>query len=421
MKVVVIGAGVTGVTLAWELCQRGHEVTVVEALNEAGQETSRANAAQRSYGAVYPWASPALMKLALRTLFSKHGAFKLALPPGPETIAFLLRTLKHALTPGRFDANREAMLRLAEHSRQRFLALQDELGPALRFDGGHQGLIELASSVKERERLGADTVMLERLGIDYELLDASGVRRYEPALNNEAPLAGGLRLVADGTGDCHQFTQSLAAAAAEAGVVFRYKQAVTELGVDNNRVTSVTLDSQERLTPDAVALCAGFASRVLARSVGVSAPIYPVKGYSMTLPQIDAQCGPRSTVLDDRYKVVCTRLGDRLRVSGFVELCGLDRRLPAARFEVMQAALRSRFPGATAGKVEQAWAGFRPMTPDGPPLLGASPDGRLPNLFFNTGHGTFGWTLSAGSADWVARQMDGEALPAYLQGFAVRG
>ncbi|MFG1496824.1 D-amino acid dehydrogenase [Saccharospirillum sp. HFRX-1] len=421
MKVVVIGAGVTGVTLAWELCQRGHDVTVVEALSEPGLETSRANAAQRSYGAVYPWASPALMQQALRTFFSKNGAFKLALPPSPETLAFALRTLKHALTPGRFDANREAMLRLAEHSRQCFLALQEELGAALAFDGDHRGLIELASSVKERERLGADTTLLERLGIDYELLDAAGVRRYEPALNNDAPLAGGLRLVSDGTGDCHQFTQALAAQAAVAGVRFRYGVSVKELAVENNRVRAVILDNDERLELDAAALCAGVASRVLARSVGLAAPIYPVKGYSMTLPLINADQGPRSTVLDDRYKVVCTRLGERLRVSGFVELCGLDRRLPPARFEVMQQALRSRFPAATNGQVEQAWAGFRPMTPDGPPLLGASPDGRLPNLYFNTGHGTFGWTLSAGSANWVARQLDGEALPDYLRGFGVRG
>ncbi|PTY38682.1 FAD-dependent oxidoreductase [Saccharospirillum sp. MSK14-1] len=419
MKVVVIGAGVTGVTLAWELCQRGHDVTVIEALSESGLETSRANAAQRSYGAVYPWASPALMTLALRTLFSKRGAFKLALPPSPETIAFLLRTLKNAVTPGRFDANREAMLRLAEDSRLRFLELQDQLGEALVFDGEHEGVLELASTHQERERLGGDTAMLTRLGIEHELLDAEGVRRYEPALANDAPLAGGLRLSTDGTGDCHQFTQSLAAAAAAAGVTFRYNQAVTELGVENNRVTSVLLDSNERLSTDAVALCAGFASRVLARSVGLAAPIYPVKGYSMTLPLIDAQHGPRSTVLDDRYKVVCTRLGDRVRVSGFVELAGLDRHLPPARFEVLQQALHSRFPGATAGQVEQAWAGFRPMTPDGPPLLGASPDGRLPNLFFNTGHGTFGWTLSAGSAQWVARLMDGDALPDYVKGFQV--
>jgi len=356
MKVVVVGAGVTGVTLAWELCQRGHEVTVVEALNEAAEETSRANAAQRSYGAVYPWASPALMTLALRTFFSKDSAFKLALPPSPETLAFLFRTLKHALTPGRFEANREAMLRLAEHSRQCFLALEDELGDALIFDGEHRGVLELASTDKERERLGADTAMLERLGIEYELLDAAGVRRYEPALDTDAPLAGGLRLMTDGTGDCYQFTQSLAQQAAAAGVTFRYNKAVTQLAVEHNSVKAVVLDQGERLNADAVVLCAGFASR----------------------------------------------------------------RLPAARFEVMQRALHSRFPDATAGKVEQAWAGFRPMTPDGPPLLGASPDGRLPNLYFNTGHGTFGWTLSAGSANWVARHMDGEPMPAYLRGFSLR-
>ncbi len=416
MHVVVVGAGVVGVTTAWALRQRGHEVTVVERLAEAGMETSRANAAQRSYGVVYPWASAAMVRKALPMLVRQDGALKIALPPSLTTLRFLLDTLRFAYAPGLYGLNRRAMVRLAMHSRDCFRQLEDTL--ELAFDGAHAGLLHLASTPAALTEYRATAALLDELGVANRLLTPAQVREAEPGMTGSGPLHGALSYDTDGTGDCHLFTQALAKACTAEGVDFRYQTGVRCLVSDDRKVTALELETAgrapETLAADAVVISAGCGSPALLQGLGVRVPIYPVKGYSLTTEMEDASRGPRSTVHDDYFKVVSTRLGNRLRVTGFVELAGFNRDIPERRLQTLRKSVAARFPGAADLDAARQWTGFRPMTPDGPPMIGRGP---RDNLFLNTGHGTFGWTFSAGSADLIAQLIDGETPALTLDAF----
>lgn len=415
MHIAIIGAGVVGVTTAHALVSRGHRVSVIERLDAAGLETSRGNAGQRSYGYVYPWASPAMIKKALPWLVKPSGPLKMRMPPTPWTLRFLTATWRFANAPGVFQANKRAMLRLGTYSRQCFVDLEENLD--LAFDGGHGGLIDLASDDATAEGLKATAGLLSEMGIDHQWLTPEGLAEVEPGLRGDAPLVGALRLPGDGTGDCQRFTQALAAECERLGVTFRYatevREVVRERGVvralqlspATATATATSPSEGETLEVDALVISAGCQSPGLAEAVGVKLPIYPVKGYSLTAPLEDPARAPRSTVIDDRYKVVATRLGNRLRATGFVELDEFDRRIPEARLATIRHAVESRFPGAADLDQAESWTGFRPMTPDGPPIIGQA---KLDNLYFNTGHGTFGWTLSAGSAQLIAQLLDGD-------------
>lgn len=411
MHIAIIGAGVVGVTTAHALASRGHRVSVIERLDAAGLETSRGNAGQRSYGYVYPWASPAMIKKALPWLIKSSGPLKMRLPPTPWTLRFLTATWRFANAPGVFEANKRAMLRLGTYSRQCFFDLEEGLD--LAFDGGHGGLIDLASDTTTAGGLKATAGLLSEMGIEHEWFTREGLAEVEPGLRGEAPLVGALRLPGDGTGDCQRFTQALAGECERLGVTFRYATEVRELVRERGVVRALqlvptsmaSLDDGETLAVDALVVSAGCESPGLAEAVGVKLPIYPVKGYSLTAPLEDPERAPRSTVIDDRYKVAVTRLGDRLRATGFVELDEFDRRIPESRLATIRKAVESRFPGAADLDRAESWTGFRPMTPDGPPIIGQA---KLDNLYFNTGHGTFGWTLSAASAQLIGQLVDGE-------------
>ena len=416
MHVVVVGAGVVGVTTAWALRQRGYQVTVVERLEQAGLETSRANAAQRSYGVVYPWASAAMVRKALPMLLNKDGALKMAMPPSLTTLRFLFDTLRFAYSPGLYGLNRRAMLRLAMHSRDCFARLHDTLD--LAFDGEHGGLLHLASSPAALAEYRGTKVLLDELGIANRLLTPAQVREAEPGMTGSGPLHGALSFDTDGTGDCHLFTQALARACEAEGVGFRFRTGVRCLVADDHRVSAVELQREggapETLAADAVVIAAGCASPGLLHGLGMRVPIYPVKGYSLTTEMTDLSRGPRSTVHDDYFKVVSTRLGERLRVTGFVELSGFNRDIPERRLDTLRKSVAARFPGAADLTDARQWTGFRPMTPDGPPMIGRGP---RENLFLNTGHGTFGWTFSAGSAELIAQVIDGETPALNLDPF----
>lgn len=414
MHVVVIGAGVIGVTTAHALSQRGHQVTVVERLAAAGLDTSRANAGQRCYGYVYPWASSAMVRKALPWLIRRDGPLKLHMPPSLDTWRFLASTWRFAQTPGLFDDNKRAMLRLGAYSQQCFQVLEDTL--ELSFDGAHDGLMELASDASAFETLEANAALLNEMGIEHRLLDVAEAVEREPALAGHGELTGALYLPGDGTGDCHRFTQALAAASARQGVRYLFDTRVSGALYERGHLHALELVRESDGSPcaalaaEAFVLCTGASSGQLAERFGMRLPIYPVKGYSLTAPLVDPDRAIRSTIIDDRYKVVMTRLGDRLRATGFVELAGCDRRIPDSRLKTIRHAVATRFPGAADLDAAEPWTGFRPMTPDGPPVIGV---GEYRNLFLNTGHGTFGWTLSAGSAQLIAQLVDGErpALP----------
>ncbi|MBZ9557937.1 MULTISPECIES: D-amino acid dehydrogenase [unclassified Modicisalibacter] len=423
MHIGIIGAGVVGVTTAHALASRGHRVTVIERLDAAGLETSRGNAGQRSYGYVYPWASPAMIKKALPWLIKPRGPLKMRIPPTPWTLRFLAATWRFANAPGVFEANKRAMLRLGAYSRQCFLELEEHRG--LAFDGSHGGLIDLASDPATAESLKATMGLLEEMAIDHQWLTPEALAEVEPGMGGDAPLVGALRLPGDGTGDCQRFTQALADECRRLDVTFRYATEVGEIVRARGVVQALRLaptgvdaaDGGEDLSVDALVIAAGCASPGLAEAVGVRLPIYPVKGYSLTAPLLDPARAPRSTVIDDRYKVVATRLGNRLRATGFVELAEFDRWIPESRLATIREAVSSRFPGAADLERAESWTGFRPMTPDGPPIIGRA---RLDNLYFNTGHGTFGWTLSAGSAQLIAQLVDDDSLALDVAAFHPR-
>ncbi len=407
MHLVVVGSGVVGVTTAYELARRGHQVTVLDRHSLAGNETSKGNAAQRSYGVVYPWADPAMVFKALPWLFQASGPLKMKMPPSPEAIRFMMATLRYAWSPGLFGLNKRAMLRLGVHSRERFLALEQDHN--LGFDGQHLGLLHLASTPQAMEGYKAIHELLEEMGIGSRLLSPAQVKDVEPGMTGDGPLYGAIRYDTDGTGDCHLFSRALANVCEQLGVRFRYQVDVERLIADDSRVQAVQLRTDdgglETLEADAFVICAGCWSGQLVRPLGMDLPIYPIKGYSITVPLDDPSKAPVSTVHDDQLKVVSTRLGNRLRATGFVELADFNRDVPAARIATIKRSVQSRFPGCADLSAAETWTGFRPMTPDGPAIIGkVSRD----NLFLNTGHGTFGWTLSAGSAAVIAQVIDGE-------------
>ncbi|MDX1757772.1 MAG: D-amino acid dehydrogenase [Marinobacter sp.] len=416
MHIAVIGAGVVGVTTAYALSKRGHEVTVIERHENAGQETSFANAGQRSYGVVYPWASAAMVRQALPWLLKTDGPLKLSLPPSLEGWRFLLASLRFAYAPGVYGANKRAMLRMGIFSRRCFETLEQEL--PLDFDGGHEGLLQLASSPAMMAEYRATAKVLDELAIPYRLLGPREVRELEPGMTGDGPLHGAIRYDTDGTGDCHRFSQALARACEERGVRFLYRHQVERLLADRQRLHGLLLRPEDgrsvTLDVDACVVCAGCWSPGLLAELGLRLPIYPVKGYSLTAPLSDPERAPRSTVHDDHYKVVSTRLGNRLRATGFVELADFRRTIPEARLATIRKSVASRFPGCADLETAEAWTGFRPMTPDGPAILGRGP---RENLFLNTGHGTFGWTLSAGSAELLAQLVDGESPAMALDAF----
>ncbi|MGM0451129.1 MAG: D-amino acid dehydrogenase, partial [Pseudomonadota bacterium] len=397
------------------LARRGYTVTVVDAHEGPGMETSYANAGQRSYGHVSPWAAPDLIGVGLKGLMRRQGPLKMHMPPAPRTMGFLLQTLRYAWEKGRYETNNRAMLQLGQVSRNAFQSIDEELPQG--FDGHHEGLLEISRNPVEYAGLQSKARALTEQKIEHEWLDADTVSRQEPGLTGTGALQPSLLINGDGTGDCHRLARLLMEQCREAGVRFFFGTHVTKWEHDGRALEGAHVSDGERgwlETADQTVLCAGCASRDLARPLGLKLPVYPVKGYSLTAPLEAPDKAPRSTVVDLDNKVAITRLGDRMRVTGFAELTGFNRRIPESRLQVLREAVTERFPGAADFNHAEPWTGFRPMLPDGPPALGR---GNLQNLWVNTGHGTFGWTLSAGSAELLGLMMHNDATPIDVSAF----
>jgi D-amino-acid dehydrogenase len=406
MKVVVLGGGVIGVSTAWALLRQGAEVTLVDRQNGVALETSFANAGQVSPGYSTPWAAPGVPLKALGWLFQAHAPLAIR----PDGSLFQWRWMAAMLancTASRYAVNKERMMRLSEYSRDCLRAWRAETG--IDYDARSQGTLQLFRSQAQLDAAARDVAVLQDCGVPFELLDAAGVVRAEPALARaSAPIRGGLRLPNDETGDCHLFTRQLAERACTQGMTLRSTCTVQALEGDGQRITGVRLASaaggeSELLQADVVVLAAGSYSRDLLLPLGLDIPVYPVKGYSLTMPLCDASLAPQSTVLDETYKIALTRLGDRLRVGGMAELAGFDLRLNPRRRATLEKVTRELFPGGDLTQA-QFWTGLRPMTPDGTPLVGATP---LLGLYLNTGHGTLGWTMACGSAQLLADLISG--------------
>ena len=401
MKVIVLGGGVIGVTTAWALVRQGAEVTLVDRQPAVALETSYANAGQVSPGYSTPWAAPGIPLKAMKWLFQRHAPLAIR-PDGSGFQWRWMATMLANCSAGRYAVNKERMMRLSEYSRDCLRDWREEAG--LAYDERSGGTLQLFRSQAQLDAAQRDVEVLQACGVPFELLDCAGVARVEPALARATvPYSGGLRLPNDETGDCHQFTTRLAQRAAAAGVSFRQGAVVQSLQREGNRLTGVQLADGERLQADRYVLAAGSYSRELLLPLGLDIPVYPVKGYSLTIPLLDESLAPQSTVLDETYKIALSRLGDRIRVGGMAELAGFDLRLNPRRRQTLEKVTRELFPGGDLARAE-FWTGLRPMTPDGTPLVGATP---IDNLFLNTGHGTLGWTMACGSAEVLARQLLG--------------
>ncbi|MFM5868009.1 D-amino acid dehydrogenase [Aeromonas caviae] len=401
MDIVVLGGGVVGVTSAWYLAKAGHKVTLLERRDGVALETSHANAGQISPGYASPWAAPGIPLKAAKWLLQKHAPFTVRPTSDPFQLRWMLKMFANC-TPAAYAVNKGRMVRLAEYSRDCMKQLRGEL--ELDYEGRQLGTLQLFRSQAQRDASQRDIAVLEEYGVPYQSLNADGCEEVEPALARvRGKVVGGLRLPGDETGDCFRFTQALADEARRLGVNFVFNCAIDEVELAKGRAVAVRAGEQ-RFQADAIVCALGSYGTGFLRPLGIELPVYPVKGYSLTLPMTDAEGAPRSTVLDETYKVAITRFDERIRVGGMAELSGFNLALNPRRHDTLAMVVRDLFP--QGGNLEQAtfWTGLRPMTPDGTPLVGPSP---IPGLWLNTGHGTLGWTMAAGSGQLLSDLISG--------------
>ena len=413
MKVLIMGAGVIGVSTAYELVKAGCDVSVVDRQPAAGLETSFANAGEISPGYASPWAGPGVPLKAVQWMLDKHGPLVVHPRLDPLMWRWMLQTLFNC-TSRRYTLNKSRMVPIAEYSRDCLRRLRADTG--ISYDHRSQGTLQLFRKQSQLDSVDKDITVLGEYGVRFELLDRNGCIRAEPALGGApASFVGGLLLPDDETGDCHLFTQRLMTMAQEAGVRFIANTRIESVTTEGDRVTAVVTDSGT-MTADAYVMALGSFSPLLLRPIGIDIPVYPVKGYSITVPLTDDSGAPQSTVMDETYKVAITRLGDRIRVGGTAELSGYRVELSPERRITLERSLRDLFPrGGDIGGAS-FWSGLRPMTPDGPPIIGPT---RYSNLHLNTGHGTLGWTMACGAARITADRLLGRPSEIPTEGLSL--
>jgi len=402
MRVLVLGSGVIGVTSAYYLALKGFEVTVIDRQPAVGLETSFANAGQISPGYAAPWAGPDVPLKALRWLLQRHAPLSIR----PDFSAWQLQWITQFLrncSSERYDLNKSRMVRLAEYSRDCLRILRTNTG--IHYEERSRGTLQVFRTPKQLSAETKDIAVLSRMGVPFQHVDPEGCVRIEPALVHvKNQLLGGLYLPGDETGDCQLFTSRLALAAQTLGVQFRQDIAIERLITQQGKLLGVEVKNAhgtDTLMADHYVVALGSYSRQLMQGLGLNLPVYPVKGYSLTVPIMRADAAPVSTVMDETYKVAITRFDQRIRIGGMAELAGFDLTLNPRRRQTLEMVLNGLFPHA--GDISQAlfWTGLRPMTPDGTPIIGQA-DFRYPNVWLNTGHGTLGWTMACGSGQVLA-------------------
>ena len=415
MKVLVLGAGVIGTTAAYYLASAGHDVTVLERQAGPGLETSFANAGEVSPGYSAPWAGPGVPLKAIKWLLMRHRPLVIRPHLDLHLVRWCLAMLRNC-TAARYEINKGRMVRMAEYSRDVLRQLRADTG--IRYDERMQGTLQLFRTQHQLDGTGADIEVLQRYGVPWQLLDRDGCIRQEPALARvREKFVGGLLLPGDETGDCFKFTGAIALLARANGVDFRFGTRIRGLKASGDRIAAVDTE-QGVVTADAYLVALGSFSPLLLRPFGIKLPVYPVKGYSLTVPigawPAPAGRAPESTVMDETHKVAVTRLGDRIRAGGTAELSGYGIELHEARRRTLEHVVTDLFPAGGDMALASFWSGLRPMTPDGTPVLGPT---HLGNLWLSTGHGTLGWTMATGTgqliADWMSRRtpaIDTEGL-----------
>ena len=390
MRVAVVGCGIVGVSSAYELALQGHEVTVFERRASVAEECSFANAGVLAAGTAAPWATPIRWR----------GLSMVSQAP------WLWRHWR-AKRPDVRAANRAAMLRLAQFSRDRLL----ELTRTLHLDYEQMpGYVVLLRSERDLQTAQRDLALMRELGVPHDVVDAARCRVLEPGLNADRPLHAAIHLPQDGVGNCRQFAHLIKAQAQRLGAVFRFDTVVRGLK-PGARPSLETADGQ-RHDFDALAVCAGAQASALLSPIGLKLPLAPVHGYSVTagVRHVDGHppMGPRAALMDERFKVAITRLGQRIRVAGVAEIGGATGAIDPAALRTLYRVLEDWFPGAALTHQAQHWKGARPMLPDGPPVLGAS---GAPGVWLNLGHGSTGWAMACGSARVLAEAISGRAPP----------
>ena len=395
MHVIVLGSGVIGVASAYYLAKQGANVTVIDRQPAPAEETSFGNAGQISPGYSTPWAAPGIPFKAVKWMFQHHAPLAINLDGSLWQLQWMAQMLKNC-NPQHYAVNKERMTRVAEYSRDCLRDLRAATG--IQYEHRAKGTLQLFRSDAQLEAVQRDIEVLKECGVDHELLGKADLAKVEPALARaQDKLVGGLHLPNDETGDCYLFTNALAKLAKDMGVKFLFNQNVENLVVEGDEIKGVIVDGQT-LTADRYVLAFGSYSRDFLKPLALDLPVYPVKGYSLTIPIVDADLAPQSTVLDETYKIAITRFDNRIRVGGMAELSGFNLGLKQTRRDTLEMVTQDLFPG---GDLAQAtfWTGLRPMTPDSTPIIGGT---RYKNLFLNTGHGTLGWTMECGSGKLIS-------------------
>jgi D-amino-acid dehydrogenase len=419
MKIAIVGAGIIGVTTAYELTADGHEVTVFERHGAAALETSFANAGVVAPGYVTPWAAPGMAGKVARYLFSRHAPVRVCWPLAPHELRWMAHW-RRACELETYLANRERLQRLAFYSRGRLHRLTEEL--QLEYDRA-DGYMVLLRAEKDQKLMQPGLQVLRDAGVKFQEVDAEQARKLEPALNPDTDFLGAIYLPDDEVGNCRQFALLLKNQTQALGARFEFNCAVAPL--DTAQPTVLRITRGDDAVPisarfDAVVVCSGMASAQLLRPVGLKVPLAAVHGYSISAPIREPLNAPRSGVMDDRYKVSISRLGNRVRVAGSAEIGGQPNVKRPGAIQTLYKVLHDWFPGAAqlanTGAAVQEWKGARPMLPDGPPVLGAT---GVPGVWINIGHGSSGWALACGSARAVADLMSARAPEVDLEGLGV--
>ncbi|WP_312159916.1 D-amino acid dehydrogenase [Acinetobacter sp.] len=395
MRVIVLGSGVIGVASAYYLAQQGATVTVLDRQAGPAEETSFANAGQVSPGYSTPWAAPGIPFKAVKWMFQHHAPLAINMDGSMWQLQWMAQMLKNC-NPHSYAINKERMTRVAEYSRDCLRELRKETG--IHYENRSKGTLQVFRNEAQLDMVQRDIQVLRECGVEHELLLKDDLAKVEPALEFATDkLVGGLHLPNDETGDCYLFTNALANLAKELGVEFKFNQNVEKLVVEGDDIKGVVVNGQV-LTADRYVLAFGSYSRDFLKPLNLNLPVYPVKGYSLTIPIVDPAFAPQSTVLDETYKIAITRFDQRIRVGGMAELSGFNHGLNQDRRATLEMVTKDLFPG---GNLAEAtfWTGLRPMTPDSTPIIGAT---RFKNLFLNTGHGTLGWTMACGSGKLIS-------------------